>query len=106
MSVEYVLGVGVVCGIICAVIAGNKEQSSCSGCIGGFLFGIFGLIYWACAPDRRRERLERERHHEQMMMQQQILMQQTNARACPACGVSMPPAATFCSNCGSKLIAG
>ena len=36
--------------ILCSMIASAKGKSGGIGCLAGFLFGIFALIYYACIP--------------------------------------------------------
>lgn len=52
---EVAIIVWLICGGLSAMIANNKGHSSASGCIGGTLFGIFGLIYWLAARDKSKD---------------------------------------------------
>lgn len=71
------------CGIVCAIIAGSKNRSAVGWCLIGLLIGIFGVILIACLPkveqgrdheaevsDERRRLLELEREVLKLRQQQ------------------------------------
>jgi len=47
---EIVVIIWLASGILCSMIASSKGHSGCMGCLGGLLFGIFAVIYYAAIP--------------------------------------------------------
>jgi len=65
MEFIFVIALWVGCGILSAVIAQNKGHSSCSGFVGGCLFGLFGVIYWLAARDKSRDEYDQQLYRHQ-----------------------------------------
>jgi len=54
------LACAIVFSIICAFMAARRDRSIGAGVVGGFIFGLFAVIYYLIAGDSVELRVERE----------------------------------------------
>jgi len=52
---EVVILFALIFGVTCSMIASSKGHNPAMGFLGGALFGIFSLIYYAVIPAKERE---------------------------------------------------
>lgn len=56
----YILVFGLIWGLVCMNLAETRGRSKGMGFVGGFIFGIFGVIYYLIAGDTVESRIEKE----------------------------------------------
>src|SRR5690606_10521883 len=80
------LFIWIICGIICAVIAGNKGRDGCAWLFGGVLLGPIGIVLILV-----------------MSPNEQGLVQSGSMKKCPYCAELVKVEAIKCRHCGADL---
>ncbi|MCL2648427.1 MAG: DUF4339 domain-containing protein [Phycisphaerales bacterium] len=76
------LVVGIICAVICGMIASSKGRNIVGWAVLGFLFGIFSLIIVACLPNLK-EQQQKERYiaEENRRLREQLRQEQIKGEA-------------------------
>jgi hypothetical protein len=87
---EYVIGLWIMFGIVCAIAAATKGRSVFGWLILGSILGVFGIVILAFLPTIRP---------------QENAAEQTDRieRKCPECGELVLAEARKCKHCGSTI---
>ncbi len=85
-----ILLIWIICGVISAIVAGNKGRSGCAWFAMGIMLGPLGLI-WALVMPSNRAGLEEQ------------AIESGQYRKCPYCTELVRSEAVKCRYCGSEL---